>query len=563
MDYQIKANEWKKSPLLSEKEKQELDTMSENDLQEAFYTNLTFGTGGMRGIMGVGTNRMNVITITKATLGFARYLLNNEENAKERGVVIAHDNRFNHNEFQIAAANVLTSLGIKVYLFDALRPTPELSFAVRFLNACGGINITASHNPKQYNGYKIYNSEGNQLILEQSNIVMDEISKIKNEHEINIIPNNELIITLDSKVDEAYYQMVMETSLRKEMKKDNITIVYTPQHGTGYVPVTTVLNRLGYKLIEVKEQCEPRGDFINTKSPNPEEKGAYELAIEYARKHNADMICCTDPDCDRIGIVLFDKENNPVYMTGNQTGAILINYLLSTRKELKILPENGIMYNTIVSSPLGAKVASLYGVETEQTLTGFKYIGDKIARAIENNGKVFQIGYEESYGYLINSDVRDKDGVQSVLLICEMASYYKHQGKTLLEVYEEIQEKLGYHIETQYSYVAEGMSGVQKIKDLMASLRESKISNIAGEDVVINEDYVSLTKVDHGVTLPLDYEQSDVLRYVFEDGSFVAIRPSGTEPKVKFYFALSGKTYNDALNRHDKVKKYIIDLISK
>ena len=561
MDYLIKANEWKKSPLLSEKEKQELDTMSENDLQEAFYTNLTFGTGGMRGIMGVGTNRMNVITITKATLGFARYLLNNEENAKERGVVIAHDNRFNHNEFQLAAANVLTSLGIKVYLFDALRPTPELSFAVRYLNACGGINITASHNPKQYNGDKIYNSEGNQLILEQSNIVMDEISKIKNEHEINIIPNNELLETLDSKVDEAYYQMVMETSLRKEMKKDNITIVYTPQHGTGYVPVTTVLNRLGYKLIEVKEQCEPRGDFINTKSPNPEEKGAYELAIDYARKHNADMICCTDPDCDRIGIVLFDKENNPVYMTGNQTGAILINYLLSTRKELGILPENGIMYNTIVSSPLGAKVASLYGVETEQTLTGFKYIGDKIARAIENNGKVFQIGYEESYGYLINADVRDKDGVQSVLLICEMASYYKHQGKTLLEVYEEIQEKLGYHIETQYSYVAEGMSGVQKIKDLMASLRESKISNIAGEDVVINEDYVSLTKVDHGVTLPLNYEQSDVLRYVFEDGSFVAIRPSGTEPKVKFYFAVCGKTQQAAQERHDKVKQFVIDLI--
>ena len=393
--------------------------------------------------------------------------------------------------------------------------------------------------------------------------VRSAISLIENELEIEVNPNKDLLVVLNEEVDEAYYQMVMETSLRKDMRKDNITLVYTPQHGTGYVPVTKVLNKLGYKVIEVKEQVEPRGDFANTKSPNPEEKVAYELAIEYANKYNADVVCCTDPDCDRIGIVIFDNNRNPIYMTCNQTGSILINYLLSTRKEQGILPDNGIMYNTIVSSPLGAKVASLYGVETEQTLTGFKYIGDKIARAIENNGKVFQIGYEESYGYLINSDVRDKDGVQSVLLICEMASYYKHQGKTLLEVYEEIQEKLGYHIETQYSYVAEGMSGVQKIKDLMASLRESKISKIAGEDVVINEDYVSLTKVDHGVTLPLNYEQSDVLRYVFEDGSFVAIRPSGTEPKVKFYFALSGKTYEDALNRHDRVKQYIIDLISK
>ena len=561
MDYLAKANEWKNCKLLSKEEVEELNNMTEQEIAEAFYTNLTFGTGGMRGIMGMGPNRMNVVTISKATLGFARYLLNNEENAKERGVVIATDNRINNTKFMMAAANILTTLGIKVYIFDALRPTPELSFAVRYLNACGGVNITASHNPKVYNGYKIYNSEGNQLILKQSNIVMDEISKIENELAIEVNPNNDLLVTLGKDVDEAYYEMVMETSLNKEMKKDNITIVYTPQHGTGYVPVTTVLNKLGYKLIEVKEQCEPRGDFANTLSPNPEEKNAYNLAIEYAKKHNADLICCTDPDCDRIGIVIFDKENNPIYMTGNQTGAILINYLLSVRKEQGILPDNGIMYNTIVSSPLGAKVASMYGVETQQTLTGFKYIGDKIARALENNGKVFQIGYEESYGYLINPAVRDKDGVQSVMLICEMASYYKHQGKSLLEVYIEIQEKLGYHIESQYSYAAEGMSGVEKIKKLMAGLRNSAMDYIADEKVVIKEDYVSLTKNENGVVTTLDYEQSDVLRYVFDDGSFVAIRPSGTEPKVKFYFAVCGKTQQEAQDRHDKVKKFIIDLI--
>ena len=328
MDYKVLVNEWKNSKNVNEELKKELNEMSEKELQDAFYTNLTFGTGGMRGIMGPGTNRINEIIIAKATLGFGRYLLKNEENAKERGVVIAHDNRFKHHEFMMAAADVLTSLGIKVYVFDALRPTPELSFAVRYLNACGGINITASHNPKVYNGYKIYNSEGNQLILEQSNKVMDEISKIENELEIEITPNKDLLIVLNEEVDEAYYQMVMETSLRKDMRKDNITLVYTPQHGTGYVPVTKVLNKLGYKVIEVKEQVEPRGDFANTKSPNPEEKVAYELAIEYANKYNADVVCCTDPDCDRIGIVIFDNNRNPIYMTGNQTGSILINYLL-------------------------------------------------------------------------------------------------------------------------------------------------------------------------------------------------------------------------------------------
>ncbi len=562
MNYQQKADEWKKSPLVSEALKQELNAMNDEQLQEAFYTNLAFGTGGMRGIMGPGSNRMNRITIYKATLGFGRYLLKHEKDAKEKGVVIAHDNRFNHDEFVMAAADVLTTLGIKVYLFDNLRPTPELSFAVRYLKAAGGINITASHNPKQYNGYKIYNSEGNQLILDQSNKVMDEIALIKNELDIVLHPQHELITTLSSDVDEAYYEMVMSTSLNKTMKKDNLIIVYTPQHGTGYVPVTTVMKRMGYQLIEVKEQCEPRGDFANTKSPNPEEKVAYDLALDYARKYHADLICCTDPDCDRIGIVLFDKENQPVYMTGNQTGAILIEYLLSTRKKQNILPDNGVMYNTIVSSPLGAKVAAQYGVETQQTLTGFKYIGDKIARAIESHGKVFQIGYEESYGYLINPEVRDKDGVQSVMLICEMASYYKHQGKSLLDVYEEIQQKLGYHIESQHSYVAEGMSGVEKIKNLMKSLREKNLSVIADEKVAIKEDYLSLTAEENGKKIPLDFEQSDVLRYVFEDGSFVAIRPSGTEPKVKFYFAVAGNSHENAQKRHDKIKNFILSLIS-
>lgn len=561
MDYLTKVNEWKNSQALTQKEKDELNNMSEEMLKEAFYTNLSFGTGGMRGVMGLGTNRINRFVIAKATLGFGRYLLKNEVNAKEKGVVITHDNRFNHEEFMMAAANVLTTLGIKVYIFDSLRPTPELSFAVRYLKAAGGINITASHNPKQYNGYKIYNSDGNQLILEQSNKVMEEILLIDSELEIKIEPNNNLLVKLDSSVDEAYYEMVMSTSLNKDMAKDNITVVYSPQHGTGYVPVTTVLNKMGYKVVEVKEQCEFRGDFKNTKSPNPEEVGAYELAIEYAKKHNADIICCTDPDCDRVGIALFDENKNVVYMSGNQTGAILINYILSVKQANNTLANNSVIYNTIVSSPLGAKVAAYYGVSTEQTLTGFKYIGDKIAKAIENNGKVFQIGYEESYGYLINPAVRDKDGVQAILLICEMTSYYKHQGKTLLDVYNEIQQIHGFHIESQYNYYAEGIEGVSKIANIMSSLRNSNLKEIASNEVVVTEDYLSLKKNNNGIITDLDYEKSNVLRYIFDDGSFVAIRPSGTEPKVKFYFAICGKTKQEAQKRHDDVKNFIINLI--
>ena len=561
MDYLTKINEWKNSQALTQKEKDELNNMSEEMLKEAFYTNLSFGTGGMRGVMGLGTNRINRFVIAKATLGFGRYLLKNEVNAKEKGVVITHDNRFNHEEFMMAAANVLTTLGIKVYIFDSLRPTPELSFAVRYLKAAGGINITASHNPKQYNGYKIYNSDGNQLILEQSNKVMEEISLIDSELKIKIEPNNNLLVKLDSSVDEAYYEMVMSTSLNKDMSKDNITVVYSSQHGTGYVPVTTVLNKMGYKVVEVKEQCEFRGDFKNTKSPNPEEVGAYELAIEYAKKHNADIICCTDPDCDRVGIALFDENKNVVYMSGNQTGAILINYILSVKQANNTLANNSVIYNTIVSSPLGAKVAAYYGVSTEQTLTGFKYIGDKIAKAIENNGKVFQIGYEESYGYLINPAVRDKDGVQAILLICEMTSYYKHQGKTLLDVYNEIQQIHGFHIESQYNYYAEGIEGVSKIANIMSSLRNSNLKEIASNEVVVTEDYLSLKKNNNGIITDLDYEKSNVLRYIFDDGSFVAIRPSGTEPKVKFYFAICGKTMQEAQKRHDDVKNFIINLI--
>lgn len=557
MNYQEKYLLWKNSKKLPEYLKKELNKLTKDEIYDAFYTDLEFGTGGLRGIMGVGTNRMNEIVIRKATLGFGNYLLDKVDNCKEKGVVIAHDNRHNSEFFTQVAANTLSSLGIKVYVFDDLRPTPELSFAIRYLHASGGIVITASHNPKEYNGYKIYNSDGCQLILEQSSQVEEEINKINNELDLDLIPNQNLIKVLDKELDERYYEMVLNCSIN-EVDANNLKIVYTPQHGTGYVPVKTVLNRLNYQLIEVKEQCFPNPDFINTISPNPEEKDAYVLAIKYLKEHNADIILTTDPDCDRVGVVIL-KNNQPVYLTGNQTGSLLINYILKYRQEKGLLAKNSIIYNTIVTSPLGAKIANKYNVKCEQTLTGFKYIGDKIQKSIENNGPVFQMGYEESYGYLLNSSVRDKDGVQSVMMIAEMAAFYKKQNKDLVDVFEELQQEFGYHIESQYSLKVQGEAGLKKIAQLMNNYRVKPFKKIADDEVFVIEDYLTLNKYFDNKIIKLDYEKSNVLRFIFNDGSFVAIRPSGTEPKCKFYFAVCGKTYQEAKTRHEKVRNFIFE----
>lgn len=555
-NYLIKANKWKNSSVLPQKLKDELNKMDESQLKEAFYADLEFGTGGMRGIMGPGTNRINEIIIRKATLGFARFLLQEEKDIKEKGVVIAHDNRLNHDEFTKAAADVFTTLGINVYIFDSLRPTPELSFAIRYLKAGGGINLTASHNSKEYNGYKIYNSQGNQLILAQSNIVLKEIEAIEDELAIEVKPNDDLLITLDKKVDEAFYQMVIDTSINKDMPKNNIKIVYSPQHGTGYVPATTVLRRLGYNVIEVKEQCFPSPTFENTLSPNPENKDAYVLAIEYAKKEKADIILTNDPDCDRVGLVVMEN-NEPVYLTGNQTGALLINYILSNKKYT-----NGMIFNTIVSSSLGNKVAESYGVQVKQTLTGFKYIGDEIHHLLLEKKNEFAMGYEESYGYLFNSNVRDKDGVQADVMISEMVSYYKHQEKSVLEVLDELYKKFDYYVDTQYSYFAKGIEGVQIINNLMEKLRKANLNNILEYKVVVQEDYLKLEKNDHGKMSHLDFEKSNVLRFILEDGSFIAIRPSGTEPKCKFYFSIHDKNITLAQEKHDRIKEFFLNFIN-
>ncbi len=559
---QEKYLHWLNSKALSKEDKEQLKKMSQEEILDAFSKNLEFGTGGMRGIMGMGTNRMNAFVVKKATYGFGLYLLEHHKNAKNRGVVIAHDNRLNSDLFCSIAAKTLATLGIKAFVFDRLRPTPELSFAVRYLNAIGGIVITASHNPKEYNGYKIYNQEGCQLILEESNKVLDKINQIEDELSIETQENHDLIVTLDKTVDDAYEQMVLSTRYRKELDLSDLKVVYSPQHGTGYVPVMNVLKRSHVQVIPVESQAFPSSTFENTLSPNPEEKNAYVAAIEVAKQNHAHLIITTDPDCDRVGVVILDENENPIYLTGNQTGSLLIDYILKAKKEENSLSANSIIYNTIVTSPLGQKIANSYGVQCKQTLTGFKYIGTEIEKAMLHHGPDFIMGYEESYGYLLNPNVRDKDGVQSVLIICEMASYYQKQGYTLFDVFQHLQEKFQFHVESQYSYETKGLEGAQRMIQFMEKLRNEKETSMNHEPLAYQEDYLTLTRTyANQTTEKLDYEASNVLRYVFEDHSFIAIRPSGTEPKCKFYFAFCGKTLEEAQKRHDQFKSFILGKI--
>jgi len=535
-------NHWKNHPNLDPKLREELNRLSESELKDAFYTNLEFGTAGMRGLLGVGCNRLNVHTIRKANVAFARYL-SQYPNVNKTGVAIAYDNRYMSKEFAQESANVLASFNIPSYVFTTLRPTPELSFAVRELGCEGGIVITASHNPKEYNGYKIYDNKGCQLIPELIDQVISEINKIEDELaiEVNLSDKQrELIHWIDHEIDEIYIKRVLSIQNRPEMDKSNLNLVFTPQHGTALIPVTDVFNKAGYPYILVDEQCSFDPEFPNTKSPNPEEKVAYEKAIELARKVNADGVLSTDPDADRVGIVVKHK-NDYILLTGNQTGSILIEYLLKTKTQLNTLPKNPIIFNTVVTSDLGEKIANHYGVEVEKTLTGFKFIGEKIAKYEVTHEKNFVFGYEESYGYLVEPFVRDKDAIQACLLIAECMSYYKHEGLTLVDVLNDLYQRFGYHHEDQVSLTLKGSEGSQKIKSILNHFRTSLISDFAGLKVVGKEDYLLGEKTKDGIKSKLDFPPSDVIKYYLEDGTWLAIRPSGTEPKCKFYFCVLGK----------------------
>lgn len=519
--------------------KAQLESASDQELQDAFYTDLEFGTAGMRGLLGAGPNRLNRYTIRKANLAFARYLIKNTDAIKQ-GVAIAYDNRHMSKEFAIESANVLAMHNIPAYVFTSLRPTPELSFAVRHLKCAGGIVITASHNPKEYNGYKVYDEEGCQLIPELIDKVIAEINAIPDELAITVAltpAQEKLVKWIDAEVDEPYLKAVLGIQLRSNQDKSKVSFVFSPQHGTANLPVRDSLGRAGYHVIPVLSQCDPDPDFSNTKTPNPEEKAAYEAAIALAIEHQATAVLSTDPDADRLGVAV-RHQGDYVLLTGNQTGSILIEYWLSTKQALGQLPQHPVIFNTVVTSDLGEKVAKVYGVETEKTLTGFKFIGDKIKTYQATGQKHFVFGYEESYGYLFEPFVRDKDAIQACLILAEAITYYASQGKTLVDVLNGLYARHGFHREEQVSLTLKGEEGTRRIKAILNHFRTSPIEAFAGIGVSVKEDYLTLKRNEGKTVKPLDFPPSDVIKYLLEDGSWIAIRPSGTEPKCKFYFCV-------------------------
>ena len=532
---------WLNSPKVSEETKEELRNMSQAQKDDAFFKDVEFGTAGMRGVLGPGTNRLNEFTVRKATVGFARYLLELFPNAKEMGVVISHDNRHQSREFTILSAKVLNEFGIKAYIFDALRPTPELSFAVRYLKACGGIMITASHNPKEYNGYKVYDETGCQLVPDKIKRLLEIIASLPNELEVEyqVAEKPGETVMLDNSVDDEYVRLCEDISINRDLDKSNFKIVFTPNHGTSYVPAMRIFKDLGYDIVPVLSQCTPDPDFSGTLSPNPEDQRSYIEGLKLAKEVGAKLLVMTDPDGDRVGLGYLASDGSYQTFTGNQSAAMLLDYILSERKKRGQLSDNGVMYNTIVTSSLGKEIAESYGVKTEQFLTGFKFIGNRIDYYEKlGNGPHFEFGYEESYGCLIAPFARDKDGCQAILLYCEMALYYDKLGKPLDVVWDELQQRYGYHLDIAYSIEFKGSSGQQAMDNLMDELHNNPLKELNGVRVTRVEDYLKQVAVsgirEEEITLP----KSNVVKLFFENGNTITVRPSGTEPKVKFYFGM-------------------------
>lgn len=555
---------WLHHPNLDQSYKDVLEAMSEQEKQDSFYTTIEFGTAGMRGVLGPGTNRINLHTIRKANVGFAQYICANGEEAKNRGVAIGYDNRHMSYEFAMDSARLLATYGIRSYVFESLRPTPELSFAVRYFHCYGGIMVTASHNPKEYNGYKLYDEEGCQLVPHLAKQVIDRVNAVEDELAIVAQPTPEqvtLITMIGNEVDEKYYEEVLKIQLNPEINKKAIKIVFSPEHGTANIPVKTLFDRCGYQYIAVEEQCPPNPDFANTPTPNPEEAGAYELSLQYAKEHDADIILVCDPDADRMGVGV--KHNGEfILLTGNQSGSVLIEYILSQLQAKGTMPPNPVMFNTVVTSDLGEKIASKYGVETEKTLTGFKFIGEKVAKYEVTNAKQYVFGYEESYGSLISPFVRDKDAPQACLMLAEAACFYQAQGKTLVDVLYGLYDELGAYEESQTSLSLAGQEGAMRIKQILTTLRTSNIEQIADVKVLRFEDYQEAKIIQQGVSSPLTgFTQADVLKYYLADGSWIAIRPSGTEPKCKFYYCIKGSTIDEAKAKTKTFQAAIAEMI--
>jgi phosphoglucomutase len=576
MDSRAIYDFWSRNDYFNDETRKELEQIKDNpaEIEERFYRDLEFGTGGLRGVIGAGTNRMNIYTVRKASQGLANYISRNVKDAHKRGIAIAYDCRHMSPQFAAEAAGVFAANGIVAYLFDELRPTPELSFAVRHLNAAAGIVITASHNPKQYNGYKVYGRDGGQLPLEGSEAVFSEIEGITDMTAVVPMPEKEaiekgLLVKIGKEIDDAYINSLKTLVVNPSVilkTAESMKIVYTPIHGSGNKPVRRILKEVGFKnVLVVKEQELPDPEFTTVKSPNPEEKDAFKLAIELAKKEDTDLIIGTDPDGDRVGVVVRSSAGEYVVLTGNQTGCLLMEYILSQKKAAGSLPANGFVVKTIVTSELSRKIASNYNIELIEVLTGFKFIGEKIKELDETGVKKYLFGFEESYGYLAGTFARDKDAVVASMLIGEMAAYYKCRGMSLYEGLQEIFLKYGYYIEGITSFTLEGKEGVGKISGAMDALRLQKTGDFGGCKVSAVRDYQTSETfiVGTGENKALDLPVSNVLYYELEDGSWFCIRPSGTEPKIKIYYGVSEPSLEKAQQKLERIKENVILTIRK
>ena len=555
-EYMKKYNEWVNNTYFDDKTKKDLEEMKDNqkEIEDSFYKDLEFGTAGLRGVIGTGTNRMNKYTVGKATQGLANFIL--KKGTEKKGVAIAYDSRHMSKEFSEETALCLNANGIKTYIFDSLRPVPELSFTVRKLGCTAGVMITASHNPPEYNGYKVYWDDGAQIVPPTDKEIIDEVNKIEDFSKIKTMSKDEAInkglyIQIGKEIDDAFVNTLKDLVLNPEIIKkvqDEVKIVYTPLHGAGNIPVQRILKELGFTHVYVvPEQEKPDGDFPTVSYPNPEDKKAFKLALELAKKVDADVVLATDPDSDRLG--LYSKDDNGEYVsyTGNMSALLIAEYELSQKKEKKLLPNNGAMITTIVSSNMTKDIAKEYDVKLFETLTGFKWIGEKIKGFEIDNSYTYLFGFEESYGCLISPHARDKDGVSAVMAICEATAYYKSKGITLWQQMINIYKKYGFYKEGQVSIVLKGADGAEKIKSMMERMRSNPPKKLGEYDVLEVRDYKEHVVIKQdGTEGKTSLPTSNVLYYDLNDNSWCCVRPSGTEPKLKFYMGVKGKTMEEA-----------------
>lgn len=571
MNFEENYKAWLESSTIDERTKEELRALTDQkEIEDRFYKNLEFGTGGLRGKIAAGNNRVNRYTVGKATQGLATYLVKNFENPS---AAIAFDSRNYSDVFAETAARVLAANGVKVYLYESLRPTPMLSFTVRHLKTQAGIVLTASHNPKEYNGYKVYGSDGGQVTDNAADEILGYINDIDLFNDVKIISKEEamekgLLVYIGEDVDNAYYEQVESLVVNKEMVKEkasDLKIIYTPIHGSGNIPVRAMLKRLGYNNVHVvKEQELPDGNFPTAPYPNPEVPQVFDLAVEMAKEVGPDLIFGTDPDCDRIGVIVKEDSGEYKVLTGNQVGVLLSEYMLNARKETGVLSTKDTLIKTIVTTEMAARVAENYDAQIMNVLTGFKYIGEKIEQFEQTGSNNFVLGFEESYGYLSGGFVRDKDAVIAATLIAEMALYYKTQGKNLAQALHDLFEKYGYYKENLISITMEGKDGQEQIATMITNLRENMPKEVNGVRVAVSEDYKLSKHVDYlvGTSADIDLPKSNVLKFILEDNSWFVVRPSGTEPKVKIYASVVGVDAAEADSKCDAFVESIKKLLN-